>query len=213
MRTAFISDIHGHYLGLKTVLVDIEKRSCDRIVCLGDLVEGGADDEKVVRTVQELNISCVQGNHDFSNALKLAPDVRSFLDGLPIEREENDLLFCHISAREKQLKIRTPIEAWNVFDETTHRLIFTGHQHLPLIYGEKSKEFGAATSHDFQYNEDFLFQPKDRYIVCVGSVAYGRDGIGKLRYAIYDSAQDSLQHRTVDGPLLKKDYTFLWNEE
>ncbi len=42
-RTAIISDIHGNYDGLLAALEDIKKQNCDRILCLGDIVEGGED--------------------------------------------------------------------------------------------------------------------------------------------------------------------------
>ena len=41
--------------------------------------------------------------------------------------------------------------------------------------------------------------PSDRYIICVGAVAYGRDSVGQLRYAIYDSEWETLEHRSVKG--------------
>ena len=40
-RTASISDIHGNYDGLLAVLADIARLQCDRILCQGDLVDGG----------------------------------------------------------------------------------------------------------------------------------------------------------------------------
>ncbi len=43
--------------------------------------------------------------------------------------------------------------------------------------------------------------------MCVGAVAYGRDGLGKARYAIYDRAAQTLEMRAVEAPMLGKDYT------
>lgn len=207
MRTALISDIHGHYEGLQKVLTDIESQSCDRILCLGDLVEGGQHDDRVVETIRALEIRCVQGNHDAEHPLTLSPENEHFLRALPSSITEGELHFSHISARPKMLKIANPVEAWNVFDESPHRLLFTGHQHLPLIYGEKSDTFGEACLHEFEYGNAFQFQATERYIICVGAVAYGRDSVGKIRYAIYDQEVDSLEHRAIDGPLLARDYT------
>jgi predicted phosphodiesterase len=207
VRTAIISDIHGHLEGLTLVLQDVESRNCQRTLCLGDLVEGGSCDEEVVNTIRRLNIPCARGNHDEANPLNLKSELQDFLTALPAQIAEDDVLYCHISPRDKMLKINKKIEAWNVFDETPERLIFTGHQHVPFIYGETSDSFGEATLHDFEYNEPFVLDPDDRYIICVGSVAYGRDPVGKLRYAIFDSEAQTVEHRTVDGPLLDKDYT------
>jgi predicted phosphodiesterase len=53
MRTAIISDIHGHLAGLRAVLDDIARSDCRRIVCLGDLVDGGDDDTEGARWVRD----------------------------------------------------------------------------------------------------------------------------------------------------------------
>ena len=56
-----ISD-HGNYAGLLAVLADIGKQQCDRILCLGDLVDGGSQSIEVVRLFQKQSIQTVQGN-------------------------------------------------------------------------------------------------------------------------------------------------------
>lgn len=207
MRTALISDIHGHLHGLLSVLADVEESRCDRVICLGDLVEGGSEDQEVVETLQRLEIQCVRGNHDHSNDLKLPEEIQNVLSELPDTLVEDDILYCHISPREKLQRIRHTIEAWNVFDETSQRLIFTGHQHVPMIFGEKSQNFGEATQHSFEHNQPFPLHPEDRYIICVGSASYGRDHLGLLRYAIYDSKAQTVEHRSVKGQPLSKDYS------
>lgn len=40
-KIAIISDIHGNYEALKTVLFDIEKRGINHIYCLGDVIGKG----------------------------------------------------------------------------------------------------------------------------------------------------------------------------
>ena len=56
-RTALISDIHGHYAGLLAVLADARAAGCGRVLCLGDLVDGGNGDEAVVRYMRDNQIS------------------------------------------------------------------------------------------------------------------------------------------------------------
>lgn len=79
MRTALISDIHGSYDGLLAVLTDIKQRQCDRILCLGDLVDGGPNSVEVVRLVQELAIPTVQGNYDEHPNTSLPRDIEDYL--------------------------------------------------------------------------------------------------------------------------------------
>ena len=83
MRTALISDIHGNYTGLLAVLADIEDQKCDRILCLGDLVDGGPQSVEVVRLFQEQDILTVQGNHDEYPNAGLPMDIEDYLRQLP----------------------------------------------------------------------------------------------------------------------------------
>lgn len=200
MRTAIISDIHGNYDGLRAVFQDIDSAFCDRIICLGDLVEGGDDDVTVVRCIRDRNIPTVRGNHDEINGLSLPPNVSDFLRSLPESIRENDVLFTHISPRRRKAKILDGIEAWNVFDETDARLIFVGHVHLPIIFGERCSEAVSAT--EYPTNMELALDATDRYIVCVGAVGYSRDMTKRLRYTIYDSDRETLEMRSLDGPLL-----------
>ena len=206
VRTAIISDIHGNHAGLLAVLDDIGRQRCDRIVCLGDLVDGGPENDRVVETLIERAIPCVRGNHDENNDVTLTERSRRYLAALPECLVEDDVLFVHISPRPVNRKINHEVEAWNVFEETSFRLVFIGHVHIPCIFGERCGTHGEAKRHDFDYGRPFDLAG-DRYIVSVGSCAYGRDMVGKLRYAVYDSAANTVELRAVDGPLLPMDLT------
>ena len=205
-RTAIISDIHGNHAGLAAALADIDQQRCDQIVCLGDLVEGGSDNEAVIETLQQRGIPCVRGNHDEINDLELPVAMRSFLLELPERIVEDDVLYIHTSPRKNQRKINHAVEAWNVFDDTKYRLMFVGHVHEPLIFGMRSSAFGEAAKHAFTYNQPFTLSPEDRYIVSVGAIGYGRDHVGKVRYAIYDRSAETIELRAVDGPVLALDW-------
>jgi len=205
-RTALISDIHGSHAGLLAVLEDISAQRCDRIVCLGDLVEGGPDNERVIETLQRLGVPCVRGNHDETNDVVLPYPMRQFLLDLPERIDEGDVLYTHISPREKKRKVNHAVEAWNVFDEHAFRLLFVGHVHVPMIFGQRSQAYGESAVHAFEYNRPFVLEPGERYIVSVGSVAYGRDYVGRIRYAIHDAAVGTVELRAIDGPLLEMDY-------
>ena len=58
------SDVHGNGVGLDAVLAELEEAQVDRLVCLGDLVEGGPQPEHCLRRVQELDCPVVDGNCD-----------------------------------------------------------------------------------------------------------------------------------------------------
>lgn len=63
--TAVISDIHGNAEALKAVLADINARTIDRIVCLGDTVGYGPDPLECVDLVRARCAWSLMGNHDF----------------------------------------------------------------------------------------------------------------------------------------------------
>lgn len=64
MRVALISDIHGNAFALDAVLGDIQGQAVDRIVCLGDAIQGGAQPAATVQRLRELGCPVVMGNAD-----------------------------------------------------------------------------------------------------------------------------------------------------
>lgn len=64
MRIAVISDMHGNDFAFEKVENDIQKQGVDRIVCLGDAIQGGAQPADVVRRLRRLNCPVVMGNAD-----------------------------------------------------------------------------------------------------------------------------------------------------
>lgn len=64
MRIGLFSDVHGNGVGLDAVLAALAEARVDRLVCLGDLVEGGPQPEHCLRRVQELDCPVVDGNCD-----------------------------------------------------------------------------------------------------------------------------------------------------
>ncbi|MFC0215224.1 metallophosphoesterase family protein [Paenibacillus chartarius] len=69
MRTIVISDIHGYYRTFVTLLSRVNYNpSIDKLILLGDYVDGGPAALEVVRLVQSLvsnsNVFAIGGNHD-----------------------------------------------------------------------------------------------------------------------------------------------------
>ena len=64
MRIAVFSDIHGNGLALEAVLADIQSKAPDRLVCLGDAIQGGPQPGQVVRRLREMQCPVVMGNAD-----------------------------------------------------------------------------------------------------------------------------------------------------
>lgn len=64
MRVAVISDMHGNAVAFDAVLEDIGRQGVDRIVCLGDTLQGGPQPGEVVERLRELDCPVVLGNAD-----------------------------------------------------------------------------------------------------------------------------------------------------
>lgn len=82
MRIAVISDMHGNDLAFEMVEADIKNQKVDRIVCLGDAVQGGPQPAEVVQRLRRLNCPVVIGNAD----AWLVSGEETADDGIPPER-------------------------------------------------------------------------------------------------------------------------------
>jgi len=64
MRIAILSDIHGNCVAFDKVLADLNKDAIDRVICLGDAIQGGPQPAQVVRRLRDLDCGVVMGNAD-----------------------------------------------------------------------------------------------------------------------------------------------------
>jgi len=64
MRLGVLSDIHGNAVALDQVLADLERHPVDRLVCLGDCVQGGPQPAETVARLRALDLPIVMGNAD-----------------------------------------------------------------------------------------------------------------------------------------------------
>ncbi len=204
MRTALISDIHAHHPALLATLADIARSNCDRTICLGDIVEGGAHNTAAIHELITRNITTVRGNHDDLYALTHpnTPEA-AYLAALPTRITEATTLYTHISPLDNDRPIKDRYAAWSVLDDTSrpphtpHHLTIIGHAHLPLFFSWLGSTPGAARRHPIVYDTPIPLDPADRYILCPGSIAPGRDDDPAPRYAIHDAAARTIEFRRV----------------
>src|SRR5438128_5777349 len=64
VRIAILSDIHGNGVALDAVLTELKRQALDRIVCLGDAIQGGPQPAAVVERLRALQCPVVMGNAD-----------------------------------------------------------------------------------------------------------------------------------------------------
>jgi putative phosphoesterase len=189
-RLAIISDVHANLDALDAVLGQVEG---EEVVCLGDLVDYGAQPNEVVARIMRVGAKTILGNHD-SAALtgdtslfnakaamssiwtrtKLTEDSKLYLRALPEElRMQVDgvkLYFTHGSPDDHLWEYLDPRTDSDLFGNFLDRLkvdgIGLGHTHLPYVWRDGTR---------------VIFNP--------GSVGQPRDGDWRAAYAVL----------TVDG--------------
>ena len=64
MRVALFSDVHGNAVAFDAFLTDLAEQDIDRVVCLGDHAQGGAQPAECLELLVELGCPAVMGNSD-----------------------------------------------------------------------------------------------------------------------------------------------------
>jgi len=193
-RFAIISDVHANLEAFEAVLA--ETRELD-IVCLGDLVDYGANPNEVVDLVRRKGIRSVMGNHDWAavsgdtslfNARAAMSSVwtrahltrqnlefiRTLVPEIRSSFEVAEAYFTHGSPDDR---------LWEYVDPTTHsdlfghylaklgvRIIGLGHTHVPYVWKEKGK---------------VVFNP--------GSVGQPRDGDPRASFALLSAEEGEVR--------------------
>lgn len=163
VKVGIISDIHGNFEALKSVMEDLKGYDLDALVCLGDLVGFGPHPSEVVGLVQELGIPTVKGNHDEAvcngcsldkfvfKSIEERDYVRQSLECTVRDLGQNDLTY--LRGLPYQLEIQCDsssilflhsipdirsypsIEDIESFiDNTTSKYVFYGHTHRHHMY-------------------------------------------------------------------------------
>jgi len=192
MKIAFISDIHGNYEALKTVLAEIDRLGISKIYCAGDIVGYYTQINECCEELQRREIPAVMGNHDWYLAGNgFCPRSRSVNDCLVYQRKvikQSNMEW--LQALPVQLRIDKihmvhggwgdPIDEYlkpsQEYFQNLHGDIFvSGHTHYQTLkhYGEK--------------------------IYCnPGSVGQPRDGDPRSAFAIFDGEDFELKRIEYD---------------
>jgi predicted phosphodiesterase len=63
-RTAIVSDIHGNAIALRAVVAELDSEGIERVVCLGDVCQGGPEPGDCIELLAERGWPVVMGNAD-----------------------------------------------------------------------------------------------------------------------------------------------------
>jgi putative phosphoesterase len=87
-KIGIISDIHGNYEALKTVLAELDAMHITEIYCLGDVVGYYSQVNECCDELRKRNIPCLMGNHDWYMASGgFCPRSKSVNDCLVYQRK------------------------------------------------------------------------------------------------------------------------------
>ena len=217
MRTAVLSDIHGNLEAFNAALADLEIQNVDRIISLGDFIDYGPDSEEIVKKHQRLNITSIQGNHEYCllnpdfrkmltsiaddslkiTARQLSKSSLDYIQTLPVVFTIDSMRFVHgippDSVREYITHLHPNLIGY-AFETYPERLCFVGHTHeLGLFeYYRNDVRFFPL------FEPDNKLKPKRRYIINAGSVGQPRGWNKRSVYIIYDDENDSLILRYIE---------------
>jgi len=223
---AIISDIHGNLEALEAVLRDIDRQKIREVLCLGDIVGYGPDPEACVDLVRERCRFCLSGNHDYAvltTAVNFNPVAAEaidchrailrdgiesdaekqarwqYLEGLLIQKEEDDRLYVHGSPRDPRFEYILPTDlVFGLFDkisdifEMIRHVCFVGHSHMPGVVDERM-EFLTPSVLDGRYRIE-----KGKAIVNVGSVGQPRDGDNRACYVTVSDGEVTYHRISYD---------------
>jgi diadenosine tetraphosphatase ApaH/serine/threonine PP2A family protein phosphatase len=205
MLYAIISDIHGNVDALRATLKDIEQRSVDSIICLGDIVGYYPDPEECIDLIRENASYCVAGNHDYAaigridtrnftyyafaaiewTKKHLSDNSKAFLESLPLTIEKDGMYFTHSSPSNPQDWVYVFPDSeeavFEAFNCLVYRMNFIGHTHWPSIIVQDDDKIILHSDHSIKIHDP------QYYLINVGSVGQPRDFDSRCCYAIYDS--------------------------
>ncbi len=218
MRIALVSDIHSNIEALTAVMADIDSIGCDKIYCLGDLVDYGPNPCEVLDIAMERFDLTLLGNHeeavmlvaeDFNdramrsvewtreqlNSPDLPKEKRhaywNFLDSLMKVRsfKQGDLLFVHGSPRKPTHEYVFPKDS---MDQAKIRSMFAKFDRFCFCGHSHIPGIYSETGkygHPKNLNNGELDLRRFRkLLVNVGSVGQPRDHDPRACYCIIDGS-------------------------
>ena len=211
MKVAILSDIHGNMQALESVMKDINKNGCEKVLCLGDLAMAGPEPSKVIDFVKsQSNWTVIQGNTDkmiadftpeilkntekvfpvmahalADDVLFLSDDRKEYLKNLPAQKELKiegvKILMVHGSPRRNNEDILPDMPIAQI-----EEIIKGGGADL-IFCGHTHIPAGYQTS-------------TKQTVVNVGSVGRPMTKDAKSCYCIanFDNGSFSIEHRLLD---------------
>ncbi|MGB7606216.1 MAG: metallophosphoesterase family protein [Lutisporaceae bacterium] len=195
MRIAVIADIHSNIFSLNEVLLDIDNKDIDLVVCLGDLVGYSTFPNEVIDAIRENRILTIKGNYDEAVGEELMVCGCDYPDPKEAENAAISLNWTIDETREdnKEYLKSLPTEAKFNFEGKTIKFVHGSPRKINEYLKENSKEADEVMS-DFE--EDILVcghthKPyykmyDNKMLVNAGSVGKPKTGVPKPNYVVIE---------------------------
>lgn len=211
MRYAILSDVHGNYEALKSVLYQIKRQAINEVIVCGDVVGYGPEPENCIKALRDIDAKVVGGNHDLAtasrmsyngwrattadvwdwNKLVISPESITWLKDLPLKHITNSFTVVHGSPAYPQSQYL--FDSWTAkanLKFLTTKLCFFGHTHVPFCF--RFRPDGKSYNLDFKQKDTLWLNNDDTYLVNPGSVGQPRDRNRDAAYMIYDTHQKNI---------------------
>jgi diadenosine tetraphosphatase ApaH/serine/threonine PP2A family protein phosphatase len=215
VRIAVISDIHGNFHALSTVLEAVAEERPDALWCLGDTVGYGPKPNECCAVLEERGDLCLAGNHDLLalgktvvegdfnpdaasagswTAAELTAGSRTFLGGLVAHAHTDAADLYHASARDPIWEyVLSGEAARTTFDLSGSPLVLVGHSHIPLaisLEGDRIEGAHAPAGTEVDLS-------RGRWLCNPGSVGQPRDSDRRAAWLLVDFEARSASFRRV----------------
>lgn len=222
MRYLILTDMHGNFEALQTIVRKVRRKHFDVTLVLGDLVGYGAAPNQVVEAIRGLpgKVVTVRGNHDkviagiddgsgFNEVAlaaahwtreRLTPANLRYVRDLPQGPilVNDELAICHGSPLDEDSYIFSEYDASDIFRNFPPFVTFFGHTHIPsafVLYQDGVKAVLLRGS-----KGRIRLQQGYRYLLNPGSVGQPRDRNPKAAYMTYDSTRQLVYWHRVAYP-------------
>lgn len=197
MKIAVIGDIHGYDKGLDKALEIIDFSDVDQIVCVGDMIDGYPQNNRVVEIIRgRTDMISIKGNHDELAIPGLKSENKEWLLTLPDRVCIEGWHFSHYSPRMREEHINDIYNAWNAFDDIDFNCAVVGHAHIQTVYRYKA-EMASMAEEIGMHEEEINLDTSYRHIVVNPSLAYNRRGSSNPAFTIIDTDRMSVRFISI----------------
>ena len=199
MRILVLADIHANWAALQAI-----REPCDVCLCLGDLVDYGAEPEPCVEWARQNSQYTIRGNHDHAVAQNVP--IRSG-PGYRLLTQVTRPLMCQLLNTEQKMYLaRLPVtQTVTLGNHSFHLVHATPRDPLDEFLLDDTEQWERRLQRieaDFvcvgHTHRQFIIQANGCQVLNPGSVGQPRDGDPRAAYAIIEDGRVELKRVEYD---------------